>query len=161
MLNGWMAFGFFRKKSAVARAKIGKLPPRYCFILNPYRDERLSKCPKCHRPTHLRKFALFIHVDAWGPMALGKTCRYCTPCELIIVHQDELEAELAYHFSALAPEAIGRTYIVLGTVEKRIWQSGLQGRGNQLAEVLKHTAQFKRVLALHVEPGRWYPTHER
>lgn len=26
-------------------------------------------------------------------MALGKTCRYCLRCELIMAHQDELEAQ--------------------------------------------------------------------
>src|SRR5215210_4340089 len=78
----------------MAQERLGKLPPRYSFILNPYPDERLSKCPKCDQRTHLRKFALFILVDGFGPMVLGKTCRFCTPCELLIVHQDELEHEL-------------------------------------------------------------------
>jgi hypothetical protein len=50
---------------------------RYFFILNPYSDVRVSKCPKCNRATSTRKFALFIHVDGFGPLALGKTCRYC------------------------------------------------------------------------------------
>ena len=144
----------------MAKAKIGKLPPRYSFLLNPYVDERLSKCPKCHRPTHLRKFALLLHIDEWGPMALGKTCRYCTRCELIIAHQDELEAQLAESFSSIAPDVIGNQYMVLGTVDKRIWQSGRQGSGHQLGEVLKHTADFKTVLDLKVEPGGWYPASQ-
>ena len=73
-----MAFVFRWKNSAMTNIKIGKLPPHYTFILNPYPDERLSKCPKCHRPTHLRKFAVFIHIDEWEPMTHGKTCRYWT-----------------------------------------------------------------------------------
>jgi hypothetical protein len=96
----------------MAKAKIGKLPPRYSFILNPYADERLSKCPTCSKPTHLRKFALLIHIDEWGPMILGKTCRYCTPCELIIAHQDELEAQLAYSLHTIAPESVCTTFSV-------------------------------------------------
>ena len=141
----------------MANKRIGKLPPRYSFILNPYSDVRLSKCPQCQRPTHLRKFALFIHIDAWGPMALGKTCRYCSRCELIIVHQDELEAQLAHSFSQIAPEVIGNEYLVLGTIDKKVWQEGLAGSGGQLGEMLKHMADFKRVLKLAVEPGGWYP----
>ena len=90
----------------MAKRTVGNLPPRYSFILNPYRDIRLSKCPKCDRPTHLRKFALLIHVDDWGPLVLGKTCRYCTPCELIVAHQDELEAQLAHSLSSIAPKAV-------------------------------------------------------
>ena len=144
----------------MAKAKSGKLPPRYAFILNPYSDERLSKCPKCHRPTHLRQFALLIHIDKWGAMALGKTCRYCTRCELIIAHQDELAAQLAESFRSVAPDVIGNQYMVLGTVDKRIWQRGLQGSGHQLGEVLKHTAAFKTVLDLKVEPGGWYPASQ-
>jgi hypothetical protein len=83
----------------MAKKRIGKLPPRYSFILNPYADVRLSRCPRCQKLTYLRKFALFIHIDVWGPMALGKTCRYCSRCELIMAHQDELEAQLAHSFS--------------------------------------------------------------
>jgi hypothetical protein len=101
-----------------------------------------------------------IHIDQWGLLALGKTCRYCARCELIIVHQDELEAELAHQFSTTAPAVIGYDYLVLGTVEKRIWASGLRGSGHQLGEALKHTADFKAVLELQVEPGGWYPASQ-
>jgi hypothetical protein len=101
------------------KKRIGKLPPRYSFILNPYADVRLSKCPRCQKLTHLRKFALFIHIDKWGPMALGKTCRYCSRCELIMAHKDELEAQLEHSFSQIAPEVIGNEYLVLGTIENK------------------------------------------
>ncbi len=141
----------------MAKKRIGKLPPRYSFILNPHADVRLSKCPRCQKLTHLRKFALFIHIDAWGPLALGKACRYCSRCELIMAHQNELEAELARSFSQIAPEVIGHEYLVLGTVDKKVWQEGLAGDGKQLGEMLKHVADFKRVLKLEVDPGGWYP----
>jgi hypothetical protein len=94
-------------------------------------------------------------------MALGKTCRYCARCELIMAHQDELEAQLAHSFSRLAPEVIGNKYMVLGTVEKSIWKRGLKERGNQMNEVLKQTADFKKELDLEVAPGGWYPASER
>ncbi len=83
----------------MARDRIGRLPRRYTFILNPYTDVRVSKCPQCGRPTHGRKFALFVHIDKFVPLAIGKTCRYCARCELLIAHQDELEAELAHRFA--------------------------------------------------------------
>src|SRR6185437_11058163 len=118
----------------VKSARIGKLEPRYAFILNPYPGERLSKCPRCHAPTHPRKFALLVHVDEWGPLVLGKTCVYCSVCELIIVHQNELEAELAAHFLQLAPHLVGKKYMVLGTVEKSFWKAGLGGAGHTLEE---------------------------
>jgi hypothetical protein len=137
--------------------RIGKRPRRYHFLLNPYPDERLSKCPRCHKPTHPRKFALFVHIDSWGPLTLGKTCRYCTPCELIIVHPHEMEAELAHSFSQLKPEVIGNDYFVVGTVDKAVWKQGLQGEPLSLDGILKHLADFKGVLTLDVEPGRWRP----
>jgi hypothetical protein len=140
--------------------RIGKLPPRYSFILNPYETERLSRCPKCKQLTHLRKFAFLIHIDGWGLLTLGKTCRYCTPCELIMVHQNELEAELAYYFDRWAPEVIGNDYLVLGTVDKKLWRLVLEGSNIGLEEVLGHTADLKRYLELHVEPGGWYPISE-
>lgn len=139
----------------MARKRLGKLPARYSFILNPYLDVRLSKCPKCERPTHPRKFALFIHVDGWGPLLLGKTCRYCTRCELIVAHKDELDAEMAHSLARLAPEAVGREYLVLGTIDRKVWQQGLRGEGPPLGEALDHVAEFKKVLELHVEPGGW------
>jgi hypothetical protein len=137
--------------------RLGKLPPRYSFILNQYPTERLSKCPKCRKATFPRKFALFIHIDKWGPLVLGKTCKYCSKCELIIAHQDELEAQLAYNFSRLAPEVIGNDYLVMGTMDRKAWQSGLEGQEKTLDEMLKHLADFKKVLTLEVEPGGWYP----
>ena len=60
-------------------------------------------------------------------------------------------------FGEIAPEVIGNSYIVLGTVEKKIWQKGLEENGSQLSEVLKHTADFKKVLELKIESGGWYP----
>jgi hypothetical protein len=141
----------------VRSTRIGRLPPRYGFILNPHAGTRLSKCPQCERYTHPRKFAFFIHVDGWGPMALGKTCKYCARCELIMMHQDELEAELAYSFSKFAPEVIGNEYLVLGTIEKRVWQQGVKGEETEAGGILKHVADFKKVYDLEYDPGGWYP----
>ncbi len=102
------------------KAKFGKLPPRFTFILNPHAHIRVSKCPICRRLTHMRKFPLLIYIDKWGFLALGKTCRYCSLCELIVVHQDELEDELVHTFERVAPDVIGNQYLVLGTVEKKL-----------------------------------------
>jgi len=74
-----------------------------------------------------------------------------------MAHQDELEAQLAYSFSQIAPEFIGKEYLVLGTIDKKVWKEGLARSGGQLGEMLKHMADFKRVLKLAVEPGGWYP----
>jgi hypothetical protein len=142
------------------RDRVGKLAPRYSFLLNPYADVRLSKCPRCGRLTHPRKFALFIHVEGFGALILGKTCRYCTPCELVIAHKDELEAELARGPARHAPGMAEGRYVVVGTVDRRVWQQGLEGSGTQLGETLEHMADFKKYFDLHVEPGGWRPAKE-
>ena len=111
----------------------------------------------CEKLTHPRKFAFLIHVDDWGPMVLGKTAKFCSACELIVVHQDELEAELVHSFERLDPELIGNPYLVLGTVETKTWKRGVKGDPGTLEEVLQHTADFDRVLTLQVDPGGWRP----
>jgi hypothetical protein len=137
----------------------GELKPKYSFILNPYSEHRVSSCPLCQKLTHMRKFALLIYVEDWGIMTLGKTCRYCTPCELIIAHQDELEQELTLSFSRIKPEVIGQPYLVIGTTDKKVWKRGLKERPT-LEETRKNTADFKKVLDLVVEPGGWFPKKE-
>ena len=136
--------------------RVGKLPARYSFLLNPYQDVRLSKCPQCDRPTHSRKFPLLIHLDGFGALVLGKTCRYCTRCELIIVHQDELEGEMAISMRQLAPNVVSREYFVIGTMDKKVWQQGLQAASRPLANMLEHVADFKKYLDLKVDGG-WGP----
>ncbi len=136
--------------------RLGKLPPRYKYILNPYEDLRLSKCPICDRPTHMRKFALFIVVDGVDPLVLGKTCRFCTPCDLIMIHKDELEYELVVAFERPYPDAIGNGYMVFGTMDKKVWRKSLKGEG--LSDSLAYVADFEEELNLHYDPGGWRPT---
>lgn len=137
--------------------RLGNLPPRHRYIFNPYDDLRLSKCPRCDRKTHMRKFALFIVIEDFGPLALGKTCRFCTPCDLIMVHQDELEHELVISLEPRNPDVIGNEYMVFGTVDKKLWQKGLEGEFPEFSEILDHTADFAEVLDLHYDPGGWRP----
>jgi hypothetical protein len=76
---------------------------------------------------------------------------------MVMVQRAELEAELAHGLSLRAPQAIGNDYLVLGTVEKKIWQEALDGKGKPLAEMLKHVADFKHQYELDYKPGGWYP----
>ena len=105
----------------------GRLPPRYTFLLNPHADSRLSRCPACDKPTHARKFPLLICVEDGPIMTLGKTCKYCSRCEMVMCDQDQLEAELAHAFAARAPEVLGRAYFVVGTVHRKAWRAGMGG----------------------------------
>ena len=141
----------------MATKRFGKLAARYSFALNSDGNSRFSKCPKCGKLMHPRKFPLLIHVDDSGLIVLGKTCRYCSRCDLIIAHQQELEAELANSFSTRAPAVIGNPYFVIGTVDRTIWTRGLRN-SSAVRDIEDQTADFKHYLDVWVEPGGWVPT---
>jgi hypothetical protein len=138
--------------------RIGKLPPRYRFALNPH-EARFSRCPKCERLTFPRKFPLLIHIEGHGVMVLGKTCPYCSRCEFIIAHQDELEAELTLAFSERAPQFIGNEYFVVGTAEPKAWQRAMKEKV-ALEEVLAHTADIKTYMEVDDPRPRWVRVEE-
>jgi len=114
------------RKPKAESMRLGHLPPQYKFFLNPYTDARFSSCPRCGGKTKQRKLPLAIHVDQWGMVMMNKTCRFCPYCELLIAHQDELEAQLAQLFAERAPEVIGNEYLVIGTLERPEWRRGLK-----------------------------------
>jgi hypothetical protein len=138
----------------MAAKRFGRLPPRYRFALNSFAGVRWSKCPRCSKPTHARKFPLLIHIDDFGAAVLGKTCRYCSACEFIIAHQAELEDELAHMLSKRKPEAIGNEYLVFGVVDRKVWQRGLH---EQLGweQLREHTSDIKQHMTLHDPRLRW------
>ena len=69
-----------------------------------------------------RKLPLFIHIDPTQPLLLNKTCRYCSHCELLIAHQDELDHLITRAFPALDPETVSNQYLVIGTVDRTDWK---------------------------------------
>jgi hypothetical protein len=58
-----------------------------------------------------------------------------------------------YSFSKFSSEVIGNEYLVLGTIERRVWQKGVKGEETEVGEVLKHVADFKKVYDLEYDPG--------
>lgn len=83
---------------------------------------------------------------------LGKTCRLCVVCEVLIAHEQEVTPLLMASVAALnAPPH----YVVLGTVETRVWRSGM-ARGVTLDEVKESMADFKEYLRIEVTPGGWF-----
>jgi hypothetical protein len=77
-----------------------------------------------------------------------------------MVHRKELEAELARGLSRMAPEMIAKDFLVLGTIEKKIWKQGLGSPGKPIADMLKHVADFKHHYNLKYKPAGWYPVTE-
>jgi hypothetical protein len=128
----------------MAKAKqrqLGGLPPKYSFMVNPYPEERVSRCPLCDRKTGQRKIPILIHIDPQHLIALNYTCRYCSGCDLLIAHKHEIEHYLTALFSQKAPDAIGNKYLAIGTVEKSAWRKGLKEQ-QAMNEFLAHTSDF-------------------
>jgi hypothetical protein len=136
--------------------RLGKLPPQYTFILNPYTDARFTRCPICEQKMHQRKVPLFIHVDPFHPVVLGYTCRYCPTCDLLIAHQDQIEALLANLFATHEPSVIGNDYLVMGTVERKAWREGMKAPKG-ISDMLAYLHDFKEVRTVEYRPGGWYP----
>ena len=127
--------------------QLGKLSPRFRFVLNPYSDVRFTACPICQAKTRLRKLPLVIHVDPLYSIALNKTCRYCPTCDLLIAHRDEVEALLVAIFEEREPEMIGNDYLVIGTLERPEWKRGVK-EPLAIGEMVGSLHDFKEVLEL-------------
>ena len=87
-------------------------------------------------------------------MILRKTCRLCLNCETLTVHQAEIES--AIKTSVGQPAAATPDYLVLGTVEPRVWRKGLSGDVG-IDELVRNMADFKAHLQIESTPGGWYP----
>jgi hypothetical protein len=95
-----------------------------------------------------------IHVEGFGLVILGKTCRLCLRCETLIAHKLELDTLLSTVVTGAHPE-----YVVLGTAERNTYRRGLTS-GTSLEDVRAHTADFKSYWKVEVTPGGWHPKNE-
>ncbi len=125
----------------VKQRHLGGLPPKYGFIVNPYPDERVSRCPLCDCKTGQRKIPILIHVNPKHLITLNYTCRYCRDCDLLIAHKHQIEHYLTVLFSQMAPDAIGNDYLAIGTVEKSAWKEGLKQQ-QSIDKLLPHASDF-------------------
>ncbi len=114
------------KKDEMKVPRLGKQLPRYRFFLNPYRHERFSRCPQCSNKTGQRKLPLFIHIDPNQPFLLNKTCRYCSHCDLLIAHQNEVERLILTAVPTLDEETVRGHYLVVGTLDRADWKRIIQ-----------------------------------
>ena len=127
---------------------MGALPPRYSFFLNPYKNERFSRCPRCKAQTRVRKIPLVIHVDSFGLVLLRKTCRLCVVCEVLIAH----EAEMNRLIDGVKPHEGGQQkYLVLGTLQRGTWRQGLSGSVT-IQQVRDDMADFKAYMRVDITP---------
>lgn len=129
--------------------------PRHRFVLNPYTDARFSRCPRCDALMKVRKIPLLIHIEPKNLLALRKTAKLCPPCDLLIVHQNELEAQLSYAFRERDPDSFSSEYLVMGTVETVDWKAGLD-KPSDPADLLERFHPFREQLEVKVTGG-WMP----
>jgi hypothetical protein len=128
----------------MAKAKqrqFGGLPPKYSFIVNPYPEERVSRCPLCDRKTGQRKIPILIHIKPKQLIILNYTCRFCRDCDLLIAHKHEIEHYLAVLFLQTDPNVIGNDYLAVGTVEKSAWKEGIK-QNQTIDKLLPHASDF-------------------
>ncbi len=127
----------------MATPRFGRLKPRYRFALNPFPDVRWSRCPRCEKLMHARKFPLLLGLGEFTLLTLGLTCRYCTPCEFIIAHQHELELQLAI-FHAQHRDVRVDDFFAVGTVDRKTWKQSCEQPGAQsLEELREHTSDIR------------------
>ncbi|HLG64832.1 MAG TPA: tetratricopeptide repeat protein [Ktedonosporobacter sp.] len=127
--------------------RLGKQPPRYDFLLNPYPDLRFTTCPRCQGKTHLRKFSLVVHVNPDHTAILDKRCRFCDACDLLMVHQRQLEGQLTTECMVSNPKVIGNNYQVVGTLDRAKWDQGKQATVS-FEHLREHLHDFKEVVTL-------------
>ena len=85
------------------------------------------------------------------------TTRFCPKCDVVIAHQDKLEAELANRLEEDGFKIGDTGYFVIGTVDRGTWRKGLQGTELTHDELQRHTADFRKYLTLEFDPGGWSP----
>lgn len=138
------------------RPGLGGLKPKYNFILNPYPDHRISRCPFCEKKTGQRKVPLLIHIDPLDMIALNYTCRYCQDCDLLIAHKHEIEHLMTDLFLHYDPDIIGNDYLIMGTVERKVWHEGMKQMlaVDKILPHLSHFVTYYQELRL-TQPG-WY-----
>src|SRR6185437_13115972 len=86
----------------------------------------------------------------------NKTCRYCSRCDLVIAHQDEVEEQLVMMLQEHRPELVGNAYLVIGTLDVEVWE---RGRHTPLTvqEMIDNLHDFERVRSI----GRAVPDGPR
>jgi len=139
------------KKSAKKRT-LGNLPSQHNFFLNPYEDSRFTRCPQCREKTKIRKRPFVVHVDSAILMTINMSSPYCPDCDLIILHQNDLEHLLVAKFSEYDPSIIGNNYLVVGTL-KRTYFHKANKQGGTYGEFFDSLHDFKKVVTF--EPQHW------
>jgi uncharacterized C2H2 Zn-finger protein len=136
--------------------KINQQTRLHTFFLNPYSDQRFTRCPKCGALTKARKKIFVIHVEPGQLLNLNMTGRYCPVCDLMILHQDVVESLMAAAFSQHDPSIIGNEYLIMGTLDRKVWRD-IQAQPRNYSLVFDNLHVFKNVVTFEIHRGGWQP----
>ena len=134
-------------RTAYQTNRLGALAPRYAFILNPYVDSRFTRCARCETKTNLRKLSLVIHVNGFGLVLLGKTCRLCLRCDTLVAHKAELDDLLRTVVNVPEPD-----YVVLGTIDRHVYRRGLSGDASLVLTLVPGAVALLLVIVVFALP---------
>ncbi len=78
----------------------------------------------------------------------------CITCDMLIVHQDELEPLIRARLRNAEGPSRPLDYLVLGTVDSQVWRLGLTG-GVSFDELLRNMADFSRHMQIEQIGRGW------
>lgn len=145
-----------RKDKPTKKRTLGNLEPKHRFFLNPYEDARFTRCPQCTEKTKVRKYPFGIHIDPEIFLILNMSGRYCTDCDLIILHEDKVETLMVLTFEKTAPHIIGNDYLILGTVERNQFHKASK-EGGTSKDFFDNLHDFKEVVTFEPNYRVWLP----
>jgi len=94
------------------------------------------------------------------PIVLNYTCRYCRHCDLLVAHKHEIEHLLTELFLQYAPDSIGNEYLIIGTVDKKVWRKSDKEQVTT-ADIFPHTHDFITYYTeLRQRRRGWFPAGE-
>ncbi len=76
----------------------------------------------------------------FGSAILGKTCKYCARCEMIVVNKPEMDTQVGLITGRPGEEV---DWLVLGTVDKRDWKRRLSEGPNTAVDIPEDLVRFK------------------
>jgi hypothetical protein len=119
---------------------------KYFFFLNSRDDQGFTRCPECNNKTGIKKIVLVIVIKPENPLTLGKKCKFCPKCELVIAKKSEIEALLSYSMEEVnRPDLIGNDYDVIGTIDKKY----------AIKKDLSKMSYFNEIWDFEAEPVCW------
>ena len=126
--------------------RLGKLPPKHIFFLNPYQEDRFTRCPECEQLMKNRKNPFLVSFRPNILMIFNISGRYCPGCDLLIIHKDIVEEYLVTALAQRNYELSGNSYMILGIVERCAWrESKKQAIGWQ--DAIKNLHDFKEIIS--------------